>query len=62
MEHSGWPYTRAAHYREEAARLREMAVTAPDKALADQLNELARRYDHLTERAEGPLSSGANSN
>ena len=40
---------RAAHYRERAAQLREMAVAEPIGRLRDRLVNLAAQYDRLAE-------------
>src|SRR4051794_10990018 len=49
---------REIHYREQAAQLREMARTAPDGPLAQQLLRLADQYDGLAKRA-GPAAIGS---
>jgi hypothetical protein len=42
-------HLRAAHYREQAAQLREMAAAEPIGRLRDRLADLASQYDRLAE-------------
>jgi hypothetical protein len=41
----------AAHYREQAAKMREFARTAPTDTIRDQFLNLAAEYDTLAKRA-----------
>ena len=46
-----WPNAeRAAHYREQAQKLRELAEAEPPGDMHDQLAALAKQYDALAER------------
>jgi hypothetical protein len=42
----------AAHYRQEAAKMRKFAESATDSVVRNQLLELAAEYDKLAERAD----------
>jgi hypothetical protein len=42
-------HARAAHYRDQAAQLRDMAEAEPVGRLRDRLLDLAAQYDRLTE-------------
>jgi hypothetical protein len=42
-------HLRAAHYREQAGQLREMAAAEPIGRLRDRLNDLSAQYDRLAE-------------
>jgi len=50
-------FTRAAHYRDQATRLREMADEEPIGRLRDRLRETADQYDELAEGIVARLSS-----
>jgi len=52
MQNSGSSPARAVHYREKARQLREMAASAPSKALRDQLTNLALQFDGLAANLE----------
>ena len=49
-------HARAAHYREQAAQLRDMAEAEPIGKLRDRLLDVAAQYDRL---AEGLIVSNA---
>jgi hypothetical protein len=42
----------AAHYREQADKMRDFAKTAPNDSICDQFLKLAAEYDKLAKRAE----------
>ena len=42
----------AAHYREEAAKMRKFASEAATDTIRDQFLKLAAEYDKLAQRAE----------
>jgi hypothetical protein len=42
---------RVAEYRAKAAELRAQARSEPNREVQDQLEKLARGYDHLAEQA-----------
>jgi hypothetical protein len=46
------PLLAAAYYRKNAARVRELAADTTTPAIKEHLNELARRYDVLADRAD----------
>jgi hypothetical protein len=48
---------RAAHYRQKARSLREMAEAAPSDSVSEQLRKVAAEYDQLAERLETSLGA-----
>ena len=51
----------ADYYRNHAARVRALAAETTTPALKDHLNDVARQYDVLAERADQLQTATANS-
>jgi hypothetical protein len=56
MKFSGLPMQRAAHYREQAAQLRELAAAALLAHHRNQLLSLAEQYESLAGSTEAAWS------
>jgi hypothetical protein len=52
MAHSASPLQRAQHYRDQVAKLRELAETTPARRARDQLLDLADQYERLAASLE----------
>jgi hypothetical protein len=55
------PWLAADYYRNHAARVRALAAETMTPALKDHLNDVARQYDALAERADEIASATSNS-